>query len=234
MLPTQFLTNTPPPHKGKLIVIEGLDGVGKHTQTTLLHQKLHDRGTKTELISFPQYDTPVGKLIAAYLQGEIGDKKDHPPEVAALFFALDRYQVKWQIEQRIQEDYVVILDRYSPSNLAFQGAKIENNFERETFLTWLNHVESNLPKPDLIFYLHLPLHNMKQWIAQREQRPFETTSLKDIHERDFQYQQQVQQLYLTLAHQYNWRVISYEERKDKIKSREDVQKEIWEIVENSL
>lgn len=219
---------------GKLIVIEGLDGGGKKTQSDLLYNHLIKSGYKAKLISFPIYDTPAGKLIAAYLGGEIGGRNDLPPEIPALFYTLDRYQVKWDLEKLLKEGNIVILDRYSPSNLAFQGAKIPSVKKRQKFLSWLEKVESRLPLPNLIFYLNVPIKNIKEWIAQRFQRPFELTAIKDIHERDFAYQKQVQKLYISLAKQHGWSIINYMNSQRKIKTREKIHAEIWQKVKKVL
>jgi len=219
---------------GKLIVIEGLDGGGKKTQSTFLYNHLLQEGYKTKLISFPIYDTPAGKLIAAYLSGEIGEKHDLPPEIPALFYTLDRYQVKWDLEKLLKEGYIIILDRYSPSNLAFQGAKITSSKKQKQFLHWLEQIESRLPKPDLIFFLNVPLKNIRQWINQRFQRPFELSAIKDIHERDFEYQKRVQQVYLDLAKQHHWQVINYATKTGQIKDREKIHEEIWKKVKSVI
>lgn len=219
---------------GTLIVIEGLDGGGKKTQSTLLYKHLIKDGYKAKLISFPIYDTAAGKLIAAYLQGEIGEKRDLPPEIPALFYTLDRYQVKWDLERLLQEGYIVILDRYSPSNLAFQGAKIARNYERKKFLHWLIKVEARLPQADLVFFLNVPLRNIKQWIRQRVQRPFELSAIKDIHERDFAYQKQVKKVYLELASLYHWHTICYVDKRGQIKKRQKIHSEIYEKVKPLL
>ena len=53
--------------KGKLIVIEGLDGCGKSTQLDMLHDKY---GDKAKFISFPNYDSPSGSIVKDYLSGK--------------------------------------------------------------------------------------------------------------------------------------------------------------------
>ena len=218
---------------GKLLVIEGLDGGGKKTQSNLLYNHLLEDGFKTKLISFPLYDTPAGKLVAAYLQGEIGNKEDVPPELPALFYALDRYQAKWDIEQLLEDGYIVVVDRYSPSNLAFQTAKFPDKKKKE-FLKWIEIVESRVPTPDRVFYMNVPIATIRQWIKNRNQREFELTDLKDIHERDYEYQQKVQKMYIKLAKKHKWEVINYATSSGTIRSRSSIHKEIWERVEKLL
>ena len=63
-----------------LIVLEGLDGAGKTTQTELLKERLESRGLRYEYLHFPRFDAPVyGGLIARFLRGELGgiDAVDH-------------------------------------------------------------------------------------------------------------------------------------------------------------
>ena len=63
--------------KGKLIVIEGLDGSGKATQTSLLCRNLAERwGSSFRRISFPDYDDPSSALVKLYLGGELGGLED--------------------------------------------------------------------------------------------------------------------------------------------------------------
>ena len=46
---------------GKLIVIDGIDGSGKKTQTKLLVERLKKNGARVETLDFPQYDSFFGK-----------------------------------------------------------------------------------------------------------------------------------------------------------------------------
>ena len=58
---------------GKLIVIEGLDGSGKSTQTELLQKKLAALSVDTKRIKLPDYDDPSSTLVRMYLGGEFGN-----------------------------------------------------------------------------------------------------------------------------------------------------------------
>lgn len=62
--------------KGKLIVIEGLDGSGKATQTGLLYRALEKSGTAVRKISFPDYSSDSSALVKMYLNGEFGSDPD--------------------------------------------------------------------------------------------------------------------------------------------------------------
>ncbi len=78
--------------KGKLIVIEGLDGSGKATQAKLLAQHLARQGMPVREITFPDYDSDSSALVKMYLAGQFGQKPDDVNAYAASsFYAVDRY-----------------------------------------------------------------------------------------------------------------------------------------------
>ena len=57
---------------GRLLVVEGLDGSGKATQTALLCRALEEMGNKVRRVSFPDYEQPSSALVRMYLGGEFG------------------------------------------------------------------------------------------------------------------------------------------------------------------
>jgi dTMP kinase len=79
---------------GKLIVIEGVDGSGKRTQTDLLARALAARGVPCATFSFPRYGSFFGKMIARFLNGEFGPLEAVNPHLAALLYAGNRLEAK--------------------------------------------------------------------------------------------------------------------------------------------
>ena len=78
--------------KGRLLVIEGLDGSGKATQAKLLASHLAESGCKVMEITFPDYESDSSALVKMYLSGQFGDKPDDVnPYAASSFYAVDRY-----------------------------------------------------------------------------------------------------------------------------------------------
>ena len=61
---------------GKLIIIEGLDGCGKSTQTALLEKYFEDNSVKFKKIKLPDYDSKSSTLVKMYLGGEFGKNAD--------------------------------------------------------------------------------------------------------------------------------------------------------------
>ena len=53
----------------KLIIIEGLDGSGKSTQTELIEKYLQNENIDYRKIKLPDYDSPSSSLVKMYLNG---------------------------------------------------------------------------------------------------------------------------------------------------------------------
>ena len=62
--------------KGKLIVLEGLDGSGKATQAKLLAEHLAAQGVPVQKITFPDYASDSSALVKMYLAGQFGQHPD--------------------------------------------------------------------------------------------------------------------------------------------------------------
>ena len=84
---------------GKIIVIEGIEGSGKETQSKLLVDSLNKLGLKAIEFSFPMYDTPTGRIFKDCLLSNNSyfpcklDTLD--PELVCLYTAADRkYNIK--------------------------------------------------------------------------------------------------------------------------------------------
>ena len=67
--------------KGKLIVLEGIDGSGKSAQYRRLCARMENDGIAYTHIVFPRYDKESSALIRMYLGGQFGTK----PEDALAF-----------------------------------------------------------------------------------------------------------------------------------------------------
>ena len=78
--------------RGKLIVLDGLDGSGKSTQAQLLADRLLAEKRKVELLSYPDYSQPSSTLVKMYLNGAFSKSADGVNAYAASsFYAVDRY-----------------------------------------------------------------------------------------------------------------------------------------------
>ncbi len=159
--------------KGKLIVIDGIDGSGKATQAALLHKRLKKAGVKVKTIDFPRYyHNFFGKLIGEYLSGIYGDFITTDPRVASVLYAADRFESSKQIKAWLDKGFTVIADRYVSANQIHQGGKIEDPKKRKEFIKWLDLMEHkvfNIPRPDLVIYLDVPFEVSKEWLEKKVQ-----------------------------------------------------------------
>lgn len=157
--------------KGKLIVIDGIDGSGKATQAALLRKRLQKAGVKIKTIDFPRYDSNFfGHLIGEYLSGKYGDFIEVAPRLASVLYAADRFESSKNIKKWLDEGYVVVADRYVSANQIHQGGKISDLGERKEFLKWLDTMEHKvfgIPRPDLVIYLDVPFEVSKEWLEQK-------------------------------------------------------------------
>ena len=219
--------------RGKLIVIEGTDCSGKETQAKLLIKHLKEQGMKVEVFSFPNYDSPTGKIIGGPFLGKatIGEgwfeegSVSVEPKVAALYYAADRRYNLPKIEEKLNQGISLILDRYVYSNMAHQAGKIEDTNERMNMYAWLDILEFKLlelPKPDIALFLHMPSKFTSQLKQNRKEIP-------DQLESDEAYLQKAENAYLELASVYKWKTIECV-KDNQLKSIEEIGEEVLKAV----
>lgn len=173
---------------GKLIVIEGLDGSGKATQTELLYQALKKRNKKVRTVSFPDYKSDSSALVRMYLAGEFGgDPGDVNAYAASAFYAVDRFASYKKDWGRFYHDGgIIIADRYTTSNAIHQCAKLPKE-QWDSYLHWLYDLEYSrmgIPTPDTVIYLQTDT-GISQKLMSGRYRGDE--SRKDIHESNLAY-----------------------------------------------
>ena len=184
-----------------LIAIEGIDGSGKGTQAQALRDRLTAAGRNVTLLSFPRYrDTLFGQAIGDFLNGRFGKLDEVHPFLAATLYAADRLESKQVLVAALEQSELVICDRYVPSNLAHQGAKLEGR-EREELLRAIHRIEFDifqLPQPRLVVLLDVPVEIAQRNIAAKKTRSY-TDKAADLQEADAAYLQRVRDVYLQLA-----------------------------------
>lgn len=193
---------------GQLFVLEGLDGSGKATQTSLLCQALAQHGTACQKVSFPDYAQPSSALVRMYLDGQFGS---HPGDVnayaAASFYAVDRfasYRQYWR--QAYQNGTAIVADRYTTSNLIYQLTKLPRN-QWDDFVAWVEDYEYGklgLPRPSLTFFLDMPPEISQQLLNQRYDGD---SQKKDLHERDVEFLKACRESAYYCAERLSWKVI---------------------------
>lgn len=129
------------------IVLEGIDGAGKSTQTQLLHKWLVNQGYTTKKIVEPT-SSEIGKLIRKeLLKPESTD--DINQQKLTLLFAADRLTLKEEIlEAKNTKEKIIISDRSFYSSICYQNNK---TVEKE----WIRQVNNHTPLPDVTILLDL-------------------------------------------------------------------------------
>lgn len=194
--------------KGKLIVIEGLDGSGKATQAKLLVQTLKEKGLPVRAVTFPDYASPSSALVKMYLAGEMGQ---HPDDVnayaASTFYAVDRYaSYKTDWGAFYQQGGIIVADRYATSNAVHQCSKLPPE-KWNDFLDWLFEFEYHkmgIPAPDCVVYLQVDPSVSQQLMTGRYAGD---ESKKDIHEKDVEYLLRSRKAAEYCATRHGWRTV---------------------------
>lgn len=229
--------------RAKIFVIEGTDGSGKETQSNKLFDYLSLKGLKVKRYSFPQYDSPTGKIVGGpYLgKGEIQDSffeetsANVDPLVSSLYFAADRrYNFLKTIEDEIYKNDVIILDRYTTSNMGHQAGKAKNREERDKILRFIETLEFDLcelPRPDQVIFLHMPYEASYELRKDRK--------YSDGNESSPEHLKNAEKNYLDIANIYNWKYINCIKSEkfstlEDIKSIDEISEEICNYIENYL
>ena len=217
-------------NKCKLIVIDGLDGSGKATQTKLLAERLNENGYKARTISFPDYDSDSSALVKMYLGGKLGSSPDDVNAYAASsFYAVDRvasYINTWRAD--LDEYDYIVADRYTTSNIIHQMAKLKEN-ERDSYIEWLFDFEYNrleLPAPDMVIFLDVDPAISQRLMLSRYKGD---DSKKDIHESNVAYLLRCRTSAMYAIERLGW--ISVECTEDgEMRSVEEINDSLFELI----
>lgn len=137
--------------RGKLIVLEGIDGAGKGTQILNLRRALTSRAA---FYKFPDRKSVFGRVISSFLGGKIKLSKR---EQIILYLA-DMFDQSENIRSDLSRGKLVFLDRYYTSTLAYQA----HNDKDWKFITNIVSL-LDLPAPDLIVYIDInPMESFKR------------------------------------------------------------------------
>ena len=215
---------------GKFIVIEGLDGSGKATQTEILRKYFEENGKTVKKLTFPDYDNESSALVKMYLGGEFGDNPDDVNAyAAAAFYTVDRiasYLKFWK------EDYengsVILADRYATSNIIYQMSKLPES-EWDSYIDFQQDFEYSkikVPEPDLIIYLDVEPEVSQKLLSSRYSGD---ESKKDLHEKNLSFLLSCRKSALYAAERLGWVKISCT-KDGEMRSIEDISADILKVI----
>lgn len=220
--------------KGKLIVVEGLDGSGKSTHISLLKKHLEDIGQNVKQIKLPCYEDKSSVLVRMYLDGELGSRPgDVNAYAASVFFAADRYanyNTRWRDNYLSGE--LILADRYTTSNAYHQMTKLPRG-EWDAYLEWLfdlEYVKLGIPEPDGVVFLNMPVEVSQKLMSERYGGSEEK---KDVHERDVAYLKCCSEAASYAAEKLGWTVVELADGL-RPKSIEENSRNLCSLVERML
>ena len=164
------------------VTFEGIDGSGKSTISKLVYKKLKSEGYDV-VLTFEPTDTWIGKQVQKCIE------TDADPFVTAFTFVADRILHSKQIRQWLNEDKVVLCDRYAESTYAYQGAQLVDDVEDP--VRWLKELsKGRILVPDRTFVFVIdPKVSLARIQGRGKLVPFERLSFLE----------KVQENYLKLA-----------------------------------
>ncbi len=219
---------------GKLIIMEGLDGSGKSTQTALLEEHLANKGIAFKKIKLPDYESKSSTLVNMYLGGEFGKDADSVnPYAAGAFYAVDRFasfKLKWKDDY--DNSVLILADRYATSNSIYQMEKLDK-CEWDSYLDWSEDFEYNkigIPKPDLVIFLDMPIEISQKLMTKRYDG---NEGKKDVHEANVEFLKKCRTSALYAAKKQGWKVIECSNGEVPL-SIDEIHNKIAEIVDEEL
>ena len=220
--------------RGRLIVIEGLNGSGKATQARLMADHLAAQGMNVREVTFPDYASDSSALVKMYLAGQFGGKPDDVNAYAASsFYAVDRYaSYKTDWGSFYENGGIVIADRYTTSNAVHQCSKLPPE-QWDSFLHWLFDYEFHLlglPAPDAVIYLQVDPAVSQKLMTERYHGD---ESKKDVHEKDTEYLARSRRAAEYCAAHLGWHTVHCT-RDGSMRTIEEIQNEVQGIVLENL
>jgi dTMP kinase len=145
----ELILMSQPARRGRLITIEGIDGVGKTTQIEQIGEFL-----RANKISYAVYREPGSTMLGEELRRILKAGPGQTPLAELLLFAAARVElVSTRVEPELTAGVWVILDRYADSMVAYQGAL---GGVDEATLAAVTKLSTCGLTPDLTLWLDLP------------------------------------------------------------------------------
>ncbi len=210
---------------GKLIVLEGTDGVGRSTQVKMLRNWLEEEGYAVSDTGLTRSELTAAGLEAAKSGHTLG------PITMSLFYAADfADRLENQIIPALQAGFVVLSDRYFYSVVARDSI-------RGISSTWSKQLYGIALKPDLILYMKASIPSLVTRLIHGRGLNYWESGM-DLHLADnlydsfVQYQGLILEQFDIMAKEYNFMTIDADPTEDKI--FEELNKPILELLHNRL
>lgn len=215
--------------KGKFIVLEGIDGCGKSTQTKLLASKLKEKNI-VHHITQEHTNGPIGKILNdVYLNG----KRKCDERLLNMLFVADRLDHITNEEDGmlkfINSGIHVISDRYYLSSLAYDTysyLKTNNYYNKFFNILERNKVNRDLLTPDLTIYIDIPVITAMSRIEENRDSISVYEDLNKLTDISTSYKKAID--YLVDFKKENIKIVNGNQEPSMVNN------EIWELVNDIL
>jgi len=193
--------------EGLLIVLYGINNLGKTTQAIQLVEALNSTGLIAEHIKYPIYDlTPTGPQINAILRSD--EKQTITEKDFQTLYIKNRKDFQPQLCKKLAEGINVVAEDYIGTGIAWGWAKGAD-------LEWLIEANKGLLKADIEILID-------------GERFLEAREAKHQHESNDQLTDKCRQCHLELAARFNWHVINANQ------TIEEVHQDILKVIASEL
>ncbi len=210
---------------GKLIVLEGTDGVGRSTQVKKLRNWLEEEGYAVSDTGLTRSELTAAGLEAAKSGHTLG------PITMSLFYAADfADRLENQIIPALQAGFVVLSDRYFYSVIARDSIRGINR-------VWAKQLYGIALKPDLILYMKASIPSLVTRLIHGRGLNYWEAGM-DLHLADnfydsfVQYQALILEQFDIMAEEYNFVTIDADQAPNQI--FESLKNPILELLHNRL
>ena len=148
------------------VTFEGIDGSGKSTISRLVYKRMKSEGYNV-VLTFEPTNTWVGKCVQRCIE------TNTDPFVTAFAFIADRIEHCKKIQKWLDEDKIVLCDRYAESTYAYQGAQMRGLIDNP--IKWLQELSKDrilTPDRTFIFVIN-PKDSLKRIQNRDKLIPFE-------------------------------------------------------------
>lgn len=198
---------------GKLIIFEGGEGGGKTTAAKSIVEELNNKGYKTVYLREPG-SSPLANKIRELA---INEKIDNP-KTALLLFMASRSIVLKEIKKDLDENKIIIMDRYLLSSLVYQGRVLGIPlYQIHVLFDFIN--DYDIKKPDMEFIFNISAEEGLKRVFDNDREHSEIDKL------GLEFHKKINEAYLEL---------SYVNNKDKNRYIIDASQSINEIKQKVL
>lgn len=189
--------------QGKLIVIYGINNIGKTTQVDTLVERMQAEGYPVKRLKYPVYDLePTGPLINAICREGAG--KDMSELEIQKVYAQNRRDYQPTVQALLDSGTHIVAEDYTGTGIAW-------GMTRDVSLEELEHINADLMKEDLVI-----LMDGERFVGGKE--------AGHRNEENDVLMQKSRNIHQQLRDRYGWKTVNANQ------SIEEVHNDIWSIV----